>query len=83
MKAISDEFAQTSKAFGARLLGTFVFIHEGIGAADLLLKFIRAGDIHNAQADREFIAAAGILIGFADELQQTFADQQAACFSAV
>src|SRR5438874_4333685 len=77
------QFAQAREALTGNLLGAFVFVHEGIGTADLLLEIMRAGDLHDPQAHGKRIAAAGILVASPDQLKQTFANQKIACFSAL
>ena len=41
--------ARRAKTLRADLLGALVFVHEGVGAADLLLEFLRARNIHDPE----------------------------------
>src|SRR5438270_7457387 len=83
LKQWLPQFAKVREALAASPLGAFVFVHEGIGTADLLLEIMRAGDLHDPQADGKRIEAAGTLVASPDQLKQAFANQKIACFFAL
>jgi hypothetical protein len=60
-----------------------VFVHQGIGAADLLRQLTMARHVHDAQADGERINAPGIPIVSANQVREAFANQEFSHFARV